>query len=371
MKKLCVLLLSLVMVATLTFIGAPTAFAESGNVAAVNVTAVQNSDYALKVLQIVNKERAANGLQPLVIDSELQDAAMLRAMETLVYWDHTRPDGTSCFSVSDKVMGENIAYGQGSPASVMSSWMDSPGHRANILGSRFRSIGIGCVYFHSAYYWVQDFGEDTGDGIAKAGKSKVTQPVQVQLSLVKPVYDSSCGKRVSLSDTDGVVPKIVTDTSAGWYEPFAFDSSDFDYSSSNEKIFTVGEDGRILPAGTGSAVYTAALKSDPSVKAAATITVYQGRPPKLTIYNMYSPSKGRIKVSWLERSCSGYQIRYSNSPYFTSSSTITTSSDSNVSRTLNNLTSGKTYYIKVRAYNLVEGKRVYGYYSLSYAVYCK
>lgn len=117
------------------------------------------------VLDLVNAERAKAGKSPLSLNSALCDVAQLRAEEIVQSFSHTRPNGTSCFTaiqeagISYGALGENIAAGQSTPASVMDSWMNSDGHRANILSGDFSSIGIGYVKAPSGYghYWVQMF----------------------------------------------------------------------------------------------------------------------------------------------------------------------------------------------------------------------
>ena len=125
----------------------------------VAIPAQEYYSKAFEVLTIVNRERAANGLQPLTMDASLLETAMLRAAEIYVYFDHTRPDGTLCFTANDRMYGENIAAGQTTPASVMQAWMNSEGHRDNILGS-YTTVGIGCVLVDGRYYWTQCFGRD-------------------------------------------------------------------------------------------------------------------------------------------------------------------------------------------------------------------
>ena len=117
------------------------------------------------VLELVNAARAENGKSPLTLNDSLCAVAQLRAEEIVQSFSHTRPNGSSCFTaiqeagISGGAMGENIAAGQNSPASVMNSWMNSEGHRANILSGDFTSIGIGYVKSGSGYghYWVQMF----------------------------------------------------------------------------------------------------------------------------------------------------------------------------------------------------------------------
>lgn len=119
-----------------------------------------------EVVRLCNVERANAGLSALALDPTLTKAAMTRANETVTLFDHTRLDGTLFYTVLNQfnfqyqTVGENIAAGQTTPAGVVSSWMDSPGHRANILNENFTKIGVGyiCapgdVYYH---YWVQIF----------------------------------------------------------------------------------------------------------------------------------------------------------------------------------------------------------------------
>lgn len=141
----------------------------SGSATIMNPTDTLSGDSVVarqqKVLALVNRERAKEGKEALVLDSALCQVAMLRAKEIVTRFSHTRPNGTSCFTVLKEAgisymsTGENIAAGQSTPTTVMSSWMNSTGHRENILSSDFGKIGIGYVKAESGYghYWVQIF----------------------------------------------------------------------------------------------------------------------------------------------------------------------------------------------------------------------
>lgn len=121
--------------------------------------------YQGEILRLVNAERTKAGVAPLTLNATLCAAAQLRARELPTQFAHTRPDGTQCFTVLDQVgqryrtAGENIAAGQTSPAQVMSDWMNSPGHRRNILDASFTQLGVGYLQTDSGYgeYWVQLF----------------------------------------------------------------------------------------------------------------------------------------------------------------------------------------------------------------------
>lgn len=122
-------------------------------------------NYANRVIELVNQQRAAYGLGPVSATNALSSAAQARAIETVALFSHTRPDGTSCFTilptygVSYWTCGENIAAGQDTPEDVVTAWMNSPGHRANILNGNFGHLGVGCYFTNNAYgiYWSQMF----------------------------------------------------------------------------------------------------------------------------------------------------------------------------------------------------------------------
>ena len=114
---------------------------------------------AQEVFNLVNSIRAENGLPALTWDDKLYESAKIRAQEITVCWSHTRPDGTDCFTVSDVLHGENIAYGYPDAASVVAGWMESQGHKENILRSGFTRTAI--AYYVTADgtpYWCHHFG---------------------------------------------------------------------------------------------------------------------------------------------------------------------------------------------------------------------
>lgn len=121
--------------------------------------AAPDTDRAAHLIAEVNLERTRRGLNPLIEDEELTLAACQRAIELTTRFSHSRPDGTSCFTVSDKAYGENIARGHNSVARVMAAWMSSDGHRKNILRASYGSIGVCCIEIDGIWYWVQLFGK--------------------------------------------------------------------------------------------------------------------------------------------------------------------------------------------------------------------
>ena len=119
-----------------------------------------------QVVSLVNTERAKQGLTALKSDSKLAEIAQKKAedMAENLYFSHTSPTYGSAFDMlkaagySYKTAGENIAMGQKSAASVMDGWMNSSGHRANILNTSYEKIGVGyAVSQDGTPYWVQIF----------------------------------------------------------------------------------------------------------------------------------------------------------------------------------------------------------------------
>ncbi len=118
---------------------------------------------AAQVIALVNDERAKAGCDPLTEESHVTKAAQDYSdqMSAENFFSHTSPDGTT-FDQRIKQAGypkpgaENIARGQTSAAQVMDSWMNSEGHRANILNCSLKKIGVGVTT--AGWYWVQDFG---------------------------------------------------------------------------------------------------------------------------------------------------------------------------------------------------------------------
>lgn len=124
------------------------------------------SAFQNEVVRLVNVERSKNGLPALSADSLLMTTATVKSQDMAKnnYFDHTSPTYGSPFDlmkrygVSYRAAGENIAMGQTSPAQVMDGWMNSAGHRANILNSSYTKIGVGVAQNASGnYYWTQHF----------------------------------------------------------------------------------------------------------------------------------------------------------------------------------------------------------------------
>ncbi len=120
-------------------------------------------DYEAEVIRLVNDIRQQNGLKPLAANWELSRVARYKSQDMVdkKYFSHTSPTYGSpfemmrAFGLTYRTAGENIAYGQKTPKEVVNAWMNSSGHRANILNPSYTQIGVG--YVAKGNYWTQMF----------------------------------------------------------------------------------------------------------------------------------------------------------------------------------------------------------------------
>jgi uncharacterized protein YkwD len=142
---------------------APSSAKPSPTVSPVDrITAMEN-----KVTDLVNVERVKAGCGKLHTDARLHKAARdySALMAAKDFFSHTSPDGSSFVDriaaagyPRSAAAAENIAYGYADAVAVVKGWMDSAGHRANILNCDHKAVGVGLAYRNSTPYWTQDFG---------------------------------------------------------------------------------------------------------------------------------------------------------------------------------------------------------------------
>lgn len=132
----------------------------------ITIPSTDYSAYADQVITLVNKERAKRGLQSLKKNSTACYVAQLKSKDMAAknYFSHTSPTYGSPFTMMQNfgirfsAAGENIAMGQQTPAAVMNAWMNSSGHRANILSPAYNQIGVGVAKnSKGVLYWTQEF----------------------------------------------------------------------------------------------------------------------------------------------------------------------------------------------------------------------
>lgn len=241
----------------------------------VSITGDAVYQYAWDVLDRINMERTAQGLSPVEMDAVLLDAAMQRALECAVYYDHTRPDGSDCFSVCSwrGWVGENIAVGYGSPDAVMDGWMNSQGHRENILRPNFTSVGVGVFMYNGTLFWAQIFDAGTPRSV---DQSDQTQTITRTVPLSRTYVSLSTSQNTAVDLTQGETFQIefVSNANAGWsYTSLDIAAEDLTYTSADTDVAIVSASGVISPVGNGSTTISVFLPGCEDKSLEYTVTV--------------------------------------------------------------------------------------------------
>lgn len=275
--------ISIILFTFLMFVCTAVCFPERAKAAStvnVSISGVLNYDEAKKCLDLVNKERAAVGLKPVVMDSQLQKEAMLRAQECAFYCYHTKPNG-NYYQYSTPV-GEIItmstAYA-GSSEWAMDNWMNSPGHRAEIIMENNTAVGIGCYEQDGWCYWVQAFylsyvgGTAGNTGYAGTGKVNSTVSIPVLTSNLNLSFEPSISTKLQEGKSQQLQVRQANVINSMGYDFYAsLNASNFTWSSSNAAVASVNGNGVVTARKGGSAVITATLKGT-GIKASTTVTV--------------------------------------------------------------------------------------------------
>lgn len=307
----------------------------------LNISGTQNYTYASQVITLLNEQRVNNGLSPLTADSTLTAAAMQRAAETVIYFSHTRPDGSRCFTAFDgSWRGENIAAGQADPDEVITGWMNSTGHRKNILEANYTGVGVGCFNYKGINFWVQCFSDITADGSVRTGTASATAAVSASTD-----YINMSGRLAekTFSSAGETTTFTVSNNNVGWtYITATVDSSSFNYSSSSSAA-KVDPTGNVTVAGGGTAIITAATKKG-SLSVSDTLT---STAPSLTpSITSITAGSGKVDLSWSSVSgAANYAVYYTANGKWYNAGTTTA-----LKMTVSGLTGGTRYGFAVKAY---------------------
>lgn len=244
----------------------------------IKVNATQNYTEAYKVFELVNVRRKERGLPELKLDKNLMDIAMQRAYEISVYYAHRRPEVyrnstltnpnydvqafvqdtlyRTGFYNKTTFLAENIAYNYTSSADVMDGWMNSTGHRNNILRTYYTTMGIGAIKTENGYFWVQIFGNDTYTKEEQRDDKTETRTIPVCKKYVNENEGYEGITLVANSNTINVgsTTKVKVKSSFLYSNAATFlDVSSFKWSSSNSKVLTVDQNGNVKGISAGNA----------------------------------------------------------------------------------------------------------------------
>lgn len=226
---------------------------EENKIYNLNITVERNYDYAKQVLELVNQERIKAGVGTVKMDEELTEAAMIRAMETTVDYDHGRANLLSMRTLISAIAMENIGCARNTPEIIMNSWMNSEGHRYNILYNNWISVGIGCVKYKDTYFWVQLFSEKEPTGTIRSGQTKSEEKIEVSSKFLHLFSPNTANNAVQ-----GTLTLELSQPCVNWeYFYFEPNASSFTYETSNPSIATIDISGTVTALKNGTTTVTA------------------------------------------------------------------------------------------------------------------
>ncbi len=176
MKRVISILISLCLLLSVFLVQGTNVYA--AKTVSIKYDVTEDYSMAKNVFSQVNKQRKKKKLSKLTYNKELTSYAMQRAAELALLYSHTRPNGKSGISKKG-VSSENIQTGAQTADEVMAAWMNSKGHRANILRKSNKSIGVGCAEIDGIHYWVQIFSNSKKKSFSKTGTDVKTHTVSV------------------------------------------------------------------------------------------------------------------------------------------------------------------------------------------------
>lgn len=259
------------------------------------VTGTADYKVAFQVLELVNKERKKVGKAALVMDKAMLEAAMQRAAECSLYYSHTRPNGLAPYSLIDRYTsaGENIAAGFGAAADVMDGWMNSPGHRANILDEHnyeYKTIGIGVFKVDGTYYWCQLFNGNTKQATPTQKKAVTeTRTIEIRKNMLDLSINSN---KLDLQDGEAAQLTVVNYNTTFYGEPTTLAASGLTFTSKDTHVATVNSKGKVTAVAGGSTTITVKSKNGITLFMVP-VTVHS---TKITAYATATTSG--TKVTW-------------------------------------------------------------------------
>lgn len=234
-------------------------------------SAYENYSDAFRILELVNAERAKENVAPLTMDQSLLDTTMLRGHEVELYFSHRRPDRSMCYSANDLISGENIAAAY-SADQAMDLWMNSSGHKANILDSEFTSTGIGVIKSPSGIsYYVQCFGRTLAN---EANASDYTDGNVSRTVNARGDFIDQCGTLTASSDEigEGATVELTYDIYNTFITEHGFTFDNIQFVSNDPSVASVSGN-TVTGHKPGTVTITAMLNGDPSAVLSSTLTL--------------------------------------------------------------------------------------------------
>lgn len=238
----------------------------------IRVSGTENYDYAFEVLERLNVLRSSLGLPEVVMNKTYLEKAMTRSAEISLYFSHTRPGESGQYT-------ENIASGSDTPEDVMKLWINSEGHYKNLTNQYITSVGVGCFQDNQGnYWWTLIFTGYIVEPYFKSGAYEATYNISAKkecLNINTWNINSYCidtKQSCCIYNFDTLPDKgYLNVQSTSTY--MIVDPLNFVFSSSNESVIQIVENGEYVIGNSGVATLKATLKEDPTVYFEKEITV--------------------------------------------------------------------------------------------------
>lgn len=367
----------------------PTAQAAAAKTMTVSFQAVTYQNRARTLLKQINTLRKENGLSELVMLSDLEKAAVQRAAELFVFFDHDRPDLTEYDTAADgytslrkvEAVSECIAAGVSKAEEVLAEWTDTA--LDVLLDGDFIHVGIGCVCMKGSaneYYWEMllhqqpaGISAKKADSTAKAGQTK-----NISVEIAKGMYEraDNSHRRFELR-ADDLTLKTKTSAAPAVYLYDRYDVrigkcelEDLTFKSSNISVFTVGKDGTVKKKKNGTGTLT--VKADGLEDATCTVTIGPASASSAVTASTIGDAVPELKakeytkhwnLSVYLKGASGYVLYRSTSRSGSYTKVAEEATTKSWTYKLEADDLSRTYYYKVRAYKNSNGRRVYSEYS--------
>ena len=246
----------------------------------LTIPVVQDYEKAQEVLNLINAERGKRGLRKLKLDKTLTKYAVTRAAElcVMVPWKspHRRPNGklnSSTKNVVYECCEERTRGAYDTTAnSVVQNWMSSPSHRAGILLSSAKSVGVGFVSVNMGYSG--DYTLEFSNKPARSmEKSRDRKPMNIQVSSLRKYLPQSAFSMQPYEDADSIQLDCFVKTAASTGAAYCIDPANFTWESSNPSVATVGRDGSITVISPGNVTFAATYKSNPKIRMTVSCTL--------------------------------------------------------------------------------------------------
>lgn len=237
------------------------------NVSTVTLSGAYNYSFANEVIKLINKERIDSGKYEYEVDEEIMKFANTRAPELAIYLGHERPNGLSTQSLLENQRipcNEIIGAGQNTPEAIVNDWLGSQYHRPTIMSTSYKVCGASCYNLDGNYYWIFAASTKPIEPLITIYNGIEEKNIQVKISKyhnylnLYKVQELEDNNILEIGQT--IVPTRVLNRNNNWLSGYiSLNPNEVNWESSNNRVVTVDNNGKITAVGGGTATLTVSL----------------------------------------------------------------------------------------------------------------